>query len=53
MLPNGTKLNIHEALFSQRSERNLLRLKDIRLNGYHLETTTKANIETLFITKII
>ena len=37
-LPKGTKLVIEDALFSSKSPRNLLSFKDIRRNGYHVET---------------
>ena len=50
MLPNGTKLQINDALYSTRSRRNLLSFKDIRRNGYHLETINEGNIEWLCIT---
>ena len=50
MLPNGTKLQIDDALYSSRSRRNLLSFKDIRRNGYHLETINEGNIEWLCIT---
>ena len=36
--------------YSSKSGRNLLRIKDIRLNGYHLETMTENNKEYLQIT---
>jgi peptide/histidine transporter 3/4 len=49
-LPNGTQLFIQEALYSARSKRNLLSFKDIRLNGYHIETTNENNVEYLCIT---
>ena len=38
MLPGGTKIVIDDALFSSRSNRNLLSFKDIRCNGFHVET---------------
>ena len=41
VLPNGIPLQIKNALYSPRSRRNLLSFKDIRLNGYHLETVDK------------
>lgn len=49
-LSNGTQLSIQEALYSSRSKRNLLSFKDIRLNGYHIETTNENNVEYLCIT---
>jgi hypothetical protein len=36
MLPCGTKININEALYTPKSQRNLLSFKDIRQNGYHI-----------------
>lgn len=53
MLPNGTKIHVQDALFSTRSNRNLLSFKDIRLNGYHIETTNEANKEYLCITSVV
>ena len=50
MLPNGTKLQIDDALYSSRSRKNLLSFKDIHRNGYHLETINEGNIEWLCIT---
>ena len=43
MLPCGTIFHINDALYSVRSRRNLLSFKDIRLNGYHIETTYDNN----------
>ncbi|BBG99632.1 hypothetical protein Prudu_009388 [Prunus dulcis] len=50
MLPNGTILSIPHALYSSNSRRNLLSFKDIRLNGYHVETKKEENMEYLCIT---
>ncbi|KAM1778054.1 hypothetical protein PS1_044952 [Malus domestica] len=50
MLPNGTILSIKNALYATQSIRNLLSFKDIRLNGYHLETKSVENVEYLCIT---
>ena len=50
VLPEGTKLIINDALYSSRSRRNLLSFKDIKRNGYHLETMTQNKIEYLQIT---
>ena len=50
ILPNGTKFIIDDAMFSTRSKRNLLSFKDIRRNGYHIETITEKNEEYLYIT---
>ncbi|XP_074336580.1 uncharacterized protein LOC141673737 [Apium graveolens] len=53
MLPNGTQLIIDDAMFSSRSTRNLLSFKDIRKNGYHIETTNKNDEEFLYITSVV
>jgi GAG-pre-integrase domain len=45
LLPEGTKLIINDTLYSSKSRRNLLSFKDIRRNGYHIETMTENNIE--------
>ncbi|XP_074336380.1 uncharacterized protein LOC141673528 [Apium graveolens] len=52
-LPNGTCLLIKSAIFSTRSKRNLLSFKDIRHNGYHIETTNERDNEYLCITTIV
>nr|AQY61295.1 Pol [Coffea arabica] len=52
-LPEGTKIIVNNALFSPKSRRNLLSFKDIRENGYHIETMTETNGEFLLITSII
>ena len=46
ILPKGTKLVIEEALYSEKSQRNLLSFKDIRNNGYHIETKNEGNVGT-------
>ena len=38
VLPNGNKFQINDALYSNKSNQNLLSFKDIRRNGYHIET---------------
>ena len=43
-------MHIESALYSPKSQRNLLSFKDIRKNGYHIETTNEGNIECLYIT---
>jgi hypothetical protein len=53
ILPKGTKLCIDDALYSSKSRRNLISLKDIRLNGFHVETTNEGSEEYLYITSII
>ena len=50
ILPNGTKLVINDALYSSKSRRNLISFKDVRQNGYHLETMTENHTEYLCIT---
>jgi hypothetical protein len=52
LLPKGTKLIINDALYSSKSRKKLLSFKDIRRNGYHIETMTENNIEYLQITTI-
>jgi hypothetical protein len=52
LLHEGTKLIINDALYSSKFRRNLLSFKDIRRNGYHIETMTENNIEYLQITTI-
>ena len=53
ILPKGTKLCIDDALYSSKSRRNLISFKDIRLNGYHVETTNEGSDEYLYITSTI
>ena len=53
MLPNGTRFHINDSLYSSKSRRNLLSFKDIRRNGYHIETMNEDNIKYLYITSII
>ncbi|GAV62221.1 hypothetical protein CFOL_v3_05745, partial [Cephalotus follicularis] len=50
VLSNGTQIRITDALYSTKSRRNLLSFKDIRLNGYHIETTNENGKEYLYIT---
>ncbi|KAG4157943.1 hypothetical protein ERO13_D02G092650v2, partial [Gossypium hirsutum] len=52
LLPKSTKFVIDDALYSTKSQRNLLSFKDIRLNGYHIETMNEKNIEYLYITNV-
>ena len=51
LLPNKTRLIIKDALFSPKSNRNLISFKDIRLNGYHLETNEINEDEYLYVTR--
>ena len=53
MLPNGTRFHITDVLYSRKSTKNLLSFKDIRQNGYHIETMNEGNKECLYITSII
>ena len=53
MLPNGTKLQINDALDSNRSNRNLFSFKDICQNRYHIEISTEHNSKFLSITSTI
>ncbi|KAA3477341.1 retroelement pol polyprotein-like [Gossypium australe] len=53
LLPRGTKFQINDALYSPKSPKNLLSFKDIRHNGYHIETISEENDEYLQITSII
>ena len=43
MLPMGTHLEISDALYSPNSKRSLLSFKDIRMNGFHIETKSEGN----------
>ena len=47
MLPNGTILHIEDALLSTKAKRKLLSFKDVRRNGYHLETINDNDIDCL------
>ncbi|KAB2052786.1 hypothetical protein ES319_A12G145100v1, partial [Gossypium barbadense] len=49
LLPKGTKFIIDDALYSTKSQRSLLSFKDIRLNGYHIETMNEKNVKYLYI----
>ena len=49
MLPIGTTLHIEDALLSTKTKRNLLSFKDVRHNGYHLETINENDIDYLCI----
>ncbi|GAV85166.1 hypothetical protein CFOL_v3_28604, partial [Cephalotus follicularis] len=50
VLSNETQMRITDALYSTKSRRNLLSFKDIRRNGYHIETTNENDKEYLYIT---
>ena len=49
ILPKGTILYIENAFLSSRSKRNLLSFKDVRHNGYHVETIYEQNKEYIGI----
>ena len=53
MLPKGTKFYIDDALYSYKCRRILLSFKDIRHNGYHIETNNKDSEEYLYITSMV
>ncbi|CAN0883979.1 hypothetical protein LINGRAHAP2_LOCUS14704 [Linum grandiflorum] len=53
VLHGGTKLHIDDALYSTKSRRNLLSYKDIRRNGYHIETIEEENREYIAITNMV
>ena len=49
VLSIGTKFQIDDALYCNKSNRNLLSFKDIRRNGYHIETMNHNGNEYLLI----
>ena len=49
ILPNGTTLLINEALLYPESTRTLLSFKDIRANGFHIETDNDDNGKEYFL----
>ena len=53
ILPSGTQFQITNALYSYASNKNLLSFKDIRRNGYHVETMNRDGLAFLLITNII
>ena len=53
MLPKGTKFCIDDALYFSKFRRNLLSIKDIRSNGYHIETNNEGNEEYLYINSMV
>ena len=53
MLPNGTRFHINDALCYSKSVRNFLSFKDIRRNGYHIETMNECSKKCLYITSIV
>ena len=53
LLHGGTRMHIDDALYSTKSHRNLLSYKDIRRNGYHIETIEEENKEYIAITSMV
>ena len=51
VLPNGTQFQIDDALYYNKSYRNLLSFKDIHRNGYHIEIINHNGNEYLLITR--
>ena len=49
LLPMGTHLEISDVLYSLNSKKSLLSCKDIRMNGFHIETNGEGNKEFLQI----
>ncbi|GAV87924.1 hypothetical protein CFOL_v3_31348, partial [Cephalotus follicularis] len=49
VLSNGTQMRITDVLYSTKSRRNLLSFKDIRRNGYHIETTNENGKKYIYI----
>ena len=43
ILPSETKIQINDVLYYAKSKWNLLSFKDIRQNGYHIETMTDGS----------
>ena len=53
LLPNGTMIDIKDALFTPRGERTLLSFKNVRANNLHLSTHDEKGIEFLLITQTV
>ena len=53
ILLRGTKIHINDTLYSAKSKRDLLSFKDIRRNGYHIETMNDDSNEYLLTTSVI
>lgn len=53
ILVSGTPSCIHDALYSSKSKRNLLRFKVIHRSEFHIETICENNIEYLCITSSV
>ena len=52
MLPKGTHLEISDAFYSPSSKRSLMSFKNIRMNGFHIETKGEGNKEFFQIIEI-
>ena len=50
ILPNGTKYQIVDVLYYNKSNRNLLSFKDIHRNGFHIKTMNRDGLDYLLIT---
>ena len=48
ILPSRTKIHINDALYYAKSKRNLLSFKDIRQNGYNIETINNDSNKYLY-----
>ena len=53
ILSNETRFHINDALYANKSIRNLLNFKYIYRNVYHIETMNEDNVKYLYITSII
>ena len=53
MLLKGKKFCIDDTSYSSKSKRNLLNFKDIRSNGYRIETNNEGNEEYFYITSMV
>jgi peptide/histidine transporter 3/4 len=51
VLPMGTQIFVKDALLYPDSKSTLLSFKDIRANGFHVETEIEHGTESLLITK--
>jgi len=51
VLPMGMQIFVKDALLYPDSKRTLLSFKDIRSNGFHIETEIQQGTEYLLITK--
>jgi Reverse transcriptase (RNA-dependent DNA polymerase)/GAG-pre-integrase domain/Integrase core domain len=51
VLPKGTMIKMNDALYSSKTRRNLISFKDLRLCGFHVETTTENKEEYMCLTK--